>query len=143
MDFDEDLVARLTTSFRIIEPQIDEVVSIFYTRLFESAPHIRSMFPNDMGRQKKHMVNALLLVAKNVPNIENLIEPLREMGARHIDYGAQEAHFPIVRDTMVYALKQVAGYTWTPQLDADWTHALDVIAGYMIEGMREAHAQAA
>ncbi len=143
MAFDNDLINRLSTSFRIIEPQLDEVVTVFYRQLFEAAPQIRSMFPDDLGRQKKHMVNALLLVAKNVPDIENLIEPLREMGARHISYGTREEHFPIVRDTMVYALGQVAGYTWTPQLNDDWTHALDVISGYMIEGMRQAHAQAA
>ncbi len=143
MPFSEDQINRLATSFRIVEPQLDEVVAIFYTRLFEAAPHFRSMFPNDLGRQKKHMVNALLLVAKNVPNIENLADPLREMGVRHKDYGAEVAHFAIVRDTMVYALAQVAGYTWTPQLNEDWMQALDVIAGYMIEGMNGAHAQAA
>ena len=101
------------------------------------------MFPEDMDSQKTHMNGALKLVIKNITNLENLADPLREMGARHIGYGAEEAQFPVVRDVMVASLAEVAGYAWTPQLSSDWGAALDTVAGYMIEGMRGTQAKAA
>jgi len=143
MALNQAQIDRLTSSFQAVEPQLDLVVSVFYGKLFETAPAIRSMFPDDLGKQKQHMVSALMLVAKNIPNIENLAVPLREMGARHVGYGAEEAHFPVVRNTMVFALGEVAGYIWTQQIADDWSTALDAIAGYMIEGMNESKAKAA
>ena len=143
MAFTEEQIARLGSSFQLIEPRLDDVVSVFYTKLFEAAPSLRSAFPKDLAGQMGHMNAALKLVAKNITNLENLAEPLRQMGARHIGYGAEEAHFPVVRDVMVASLADVAGYAWTPQLGADWGAALDAVAGFMIEGMREAQSQAA
>ncbi len=143
MAFTDEQINRLGSSFQLIEPRLDSVVSVFYTKLFETAPALRASFPSDMSGQRGHMNAALKLVAKNITNLENLAEPLRQMGARHIEYGAQEAQFPVVRDVMVASLADVAGYAWTPQLSADWGAALDAVSSYMIEGMREAQAKAA
>ena len=143
MAFTEEQIARLGSSFQLIEPRLDDVVSVFYTKLFEAAPALRASFPKDMSGQNGHMNAALKLVAKNITNLENLAEPLRQMGARHIGYGAEEAQFPVVRDVMVESLANVAGYAWTPQLSEDWGAALDAVAGYMIEGMRDAKSKAA
>ncbi len=143
MAFTEEQINRLAASFALVEPRMDAVISTFYTKLFETAPAVRSMFPADMSGQEKHLGSALKLVAKNVANIENLAEPLREMGARHAGYGTQEAHYPVVRDTMIFALSEVAGYAWTPQLSEDWGTALNAVAGYMIEGQKQAESKAA
>jgi len=143
MAFTEEQITRLGSSFQLIEPRLDDVVSTFYTKLFDAAPALRASFPTDMSGQKSHMNAALKLVAQNIGNLENLAEPLRQMGARHIGYGAEEAQFPVVRDVMVDSLSDVAGYAWTPQLSSDWGAALDAVSAYMIEGMRGAQSKAA
>jgi hemoglobin-like flavoprotein len=143
MPFTEEQINRLGLSFQLIEPRLDDVVSVFYTKLFEAAPSLRSMFPENMGGQVSHMNTALKLVAKNITNLDSLAEPLREMGARHVGYGAEEGQFPVVRDILVESLSEIAGYAWTPQLSSDWGAALDTVAGYMIEGMRGAQSKAA
>lgn len=143
MSFTESQLERLGASFQLIEPRLDEVVTTFYAKLFEAAPSLRSMFPTDLKGQKIHMNSALKLVAKNIANLDALAEPLRDMGTRHVGYGAEEAQFPVVRDLMIASLSDVAGYAWTPQLSSDWGEALDVVAGYMIEGMQESQSKAA
>jgi hemoglobin-like flavoprotein len=143
MAFNQDQIDRLSSSFALVEPRLDDVIATFYTKLFETAPSVRELFPDDMSGQKKHLGSALKLVAQNVSDIEKLADPLRQMGARHVGYGAQEAHYPVVRDTMLFALSEVAGYAWTPQLNDDWGAALNAVAGYMIEGQQQAEAKAA
>lgn len=143
MAFNEDQINRLSLSFKIIEPRLGEVISSFYTKLFETAPQVRGLFPAEMDEQEKHLGSALKLVAQNAADIENLAGPLREMGARHAGYGTEEAHYPVVRDTMLFALAEVAGYAWTPQLNEDWGSALNAVAAYMIEGQQQAQAKAA
>ena len=134
MAFTEEQLTRLGSSYQLVEPKLDEVVADFYTRLFDAAPSVRSMFPQDMSGQQNHLASAIKLVAQNVGNIENLADPLREMGARHVGYGAQEEHYPIVRDTLVGSLAHIAGSAWNEDLTDDWTQALNAVAGYMIEG---------
>ncbi len=143
MSFSQEQIERLESSFQLIEPRIDQVVEVFYNNLFDAAPDLRAAFPKDLTAQQAHMNSALKLVAKNIGNMENLAEPLRQMGARHVGYGAQEAQFPVVRDIMVKSFGEVAGYAWTSQLASDWGSALDVVAGYMIEGMRGSESKAA
>ena len=60
------------------------------------------------------------------------------MGARHKGYGAAEAHYPVVRDTMLVSMAHVAGDLWSDQLEADWRGALDLVATVMLQGAAEA-----
>ena len=136
-------IDRIATSYVALEPALDDLVENFYQRLFTTAPDVRSMFPEDMSGQRKHLAGALRLVAQHIQNIENLAQPLREMGARHVGYGAQEAHYPVVRDTLLASMGELAGPIWTEELQQDWTDALNAIAGYMIEGANGVQQQAA
>lgn len=138
MSFSEDQIDRLASSYALLEPRLDTLVENFYDRLFTTAPGVRSMFPDDMSTQRSHLASALRLVAKNIANIDSLAEPLRAMGARHIGYGAQEAHYPVVRDTLVASMAEVADDAWTDRIGADWKAALNAVAGFMIEGAHSA-----
>lgn len=140
MALKQDQIERLGASYQLLEPRLDQLVSDFYDRLFLAAPQVRSMFPQDMSNQKQHLGGAIKLVAKHIANIDQLAQPLREMGARHVGYGAQEAHYPVVRDTLVASMAEISGYAWTQNLTNDWTAALNAVAGYMLEGA-QAHEQ--
>ena len=65
------------------------------------------------------------------------------MGARHVNYGAKPEHYPVVRDEMLGAIKDVAGPVWTPAIHAVWTDALNAVAAVMIRGAEQAQRQAA
>jgi methyl-accepting chemotaxis protein len=125
------------TTFEALAPQGEAIIEQFYSTLFAENPGVREMFPDDMTEQNKHLLGAVALVAKNAHKLDTLIPALKEMGARHVGYGAQEAHYPIVRDTMLVALGNVAGDAWTPDVKGAWEAALNAVAGAMIEGAQE------
>lgn len=133
---DHNAPARLTASFELLAPRAAHVVERFYDKLFEAAPAARALFPADMAAQKRHLATALALVVRHAANLPELAEPLREMGARHVRYGAAEAHYPIVRDVLVATLAEQAGTSWSVELTRDWRAALDAVASYMLEGAR-------
>jgi hemoglobin-like flavoprotein len=130
--------ARIRASFELLAPRSPAVVDAFYVTLFESAPAVRALFPSDLRPQKGHLLAALTLVVRHADNLPSLAAPLREMGARHLRYGAQEAHYGVVRDALLATLAQFAGSAWTAELRADWTAALNAVAGLMLEGARAA-----
>ena len=139
---DKGTIERLSWSYSLIAPKAQELIDTFYELLFAAAPSVRPLFPADMSRQKGHLLAAIWLVVKHADNFPALAEPLAQMGERHRAYGAKPEHYPVVRDTMVAALARTAGAHWTPQLAADWTGALDAVAGAMLKGAERAERRA-
>jgi nitric oxide dioxygenase len=135
---DSATVARLRSSYILIAPRAQELVDTFYDMLFAAAPAVRPLFPTDMNKQKAHLLAAVGLVVKHADALDALAEPLAQMGERHRTYGARVEHYPVVRDTMIAALAKTAGAAWTPQLAADWTSALNAVAGAMLKGAERA-----
>jgi len=82
----------LETSFDAVAPRGDELMDVFYTRLFEAAPAVRPLFPQDMRKQKTMLLGALVLLRKSLRDLEAIVPKLRELGARHVAYGAQPEH---------------------------------------------------
>jgi methyl-accepting chemotaxis protein len=136
-------VTSLRDSFNLLAPAADQLVDTFYTDLFDAAPSVRSLFPDDMAKQKKALIGALAWVVGNLTEPKAFREGLLAMGERHGGYGAESAHYPVVRDVLLGAMGKLAGDVWTRSLQADWRAALDVVAGIMIEGQARASARRA
>lgn len=127
-------VHAIRTSFEAVKPRATELIDTFYATLFREAPQVRPMFPDDMTAQKKHLLGAVSLVATKADDLASVESALLDMGERHVGYGAQPEHYPVVRDVMLSALRTIAGELWTPEFEDAWTTALNTVAGVMLEG---------
>jgi methyl-accepting chemotaxis protein len=133
----------LETSFDLIAPRGDELMDEFYSRLFAAAPAVRPLFPGDMRKQKAMLLSALVLVRKSLRDLDRIVPTLRELGARHVAYGARPEHYPVVGTALIESMAAVAGDAWKPEYEAAWSGAFGVVAGVMIEGAEAAELQAA
>jgi methyl-accepting chemotaxis protein len=135
---DSQMIERLEKTFNLLAPRGQELVDRFYANLFANNPGVRPMFPQAMTEQKKKLLASLVLVMQHIRTPEKLRGPLQEMGARHVNYGTQPDHYPIVRDALVGVMAQMAGDAWTDQYANDWNTALDLVASIMIVGAEQA-----
>ena len=134
----------LETSFDLIAPRGDELVDVFYSRLFTTAPAVVPLFAaTDLPRQKTMLLGTLVLLRKSLRNLDAIIPKLRELGARHVAYGAQPEHYPIVGEALLASLAEVAGSAWRPEYERAWEDAFVVVAGTMMEGAEAASLEAA
>jgi hemoglobin-like flavoprotein len=134
----------LETSFDLIAPRGDELVDVFYARLFTTAPAVVPLFAEtDLPQQKTLLLGTLVLLRKSLRNLDAIIPKLRELGARHVAYGAQPEHYPIVGAALLASLAEIAGSAWTPEYERAWEDAFAVVAGTMIEGAEAATLEAA
>ena len=131
---DRTAVQRLRSCFNLLAPRGPELMDRFYAHLFSQHPHLRPMFPKDMAEQKQMQLASVMLVVKNLATPERLRSPLLELGRRHMEYGAKTEHYPIVRDTLVAVIGEMAGEAWSLQLESDWKGAIDFAASIMIDG---------
>jgi hemoglobin-like flavoprotein len=68
---------------------------------------------------------------------------LRELGARHVGYGAKPEHHLVVGEVLIASLAEVAGEAWRPEHQLAWAAAFAVIADVMLSGAAEAEVDVA
>jgi hemoglobin-like flavoprotein len=125
----------LEASFDLVAPQGDALMDTFYARLFAAAPAVKPLFAGtDLRRQKAMLLSALVLLRTSLRDLDAIVPKLRELGARHVAYGAQPAHYPVVGEVLIASMAKVAGAAWHPSYARAWTAAFDVVAGAMLDG---------
>ncbi len=128
-------VDLLESSFEQIKPRATEFVASFYDNLFAAHPEAKPLFAHtDMTSQQKKLLDSLVLVISNVRNPEALTNPLRGLGARHVEYGALPEHYPMVGGALLQTFEAYLGPNWTPETKQAWVDAYQVITTVMLEG---------
>jgi hemoglobin-like flavoprotein len=129
----------LETSFDLVAPRGDELMDTFYAKLFATAPAVRPLFAaTDMKRQKAMLLAALVLLRKSLRDLDAVVPTLHQLGARHVRYGAEPAHYPVVGAVLIASMAEVAGDAWRPEYEDAWASAYSVVAGAMMEGAEAA-----
>ena len=106
-----------------------ELVETFYAQLFVAAPAVQPLFAHtDMQRQRAMLLAALVLLRKSLRDLEGVTPTLRELGARHVAYGARPEHYPVVGSVLIGAMADVAGEAWEPRYTEAWGEAFGVVA---------------
>jgi hemoglobin-like flavoprotein len=134
----------LETSFDLVAPRGDELMDVFYSQLFAAAPAVRPLFAaTDLKRQKSMLLATLVLLRKSLRDLDAIAPKLRDLGARHVAYGAQPEHYPVVGDVLIASMAEIAGPAWTPEYEHAWREAFGIVAAAMLEGAEEAKLDAA
>jgi len=110
----------------------DAAPTLFYGRLFEIAPQVRPMFPEDVREQGKKLMAALAMVVGGLTNLPSILPAASAMAKRHVDYGVEADHYPVVGEALLWTLGKGLGEAWTPELQTAWTSAYGVLSGYMV-----------
>jgi hemoglobin-like flavoprotein len=132
-------VNLLQASFLKLEPQANEFASTFYRILFNKYPRIQPLFAEtDMTQQKNKLIESLKLVMVNVHNTEALTFILKNLGARHVQYGAVLNDYPLIGDALLQALEKHLGKDWNDEVKQTWTMAYGMIADTMAAGAKAA-----
>ena len=135
-----DQVKLVQDSFAKVAPIAATAAELFYGRLFEIAPQVRAMFPDDMTEQRKKLMATLAIVVNGLNNLDTILPAASALAKRHVGYGAQAGHYPVVGEALLWTLEQGLGPAWTPQVAAAWTAAYTTLSGFMIS---EAYGQKA
>lgn len=133
-------VETLEESFDLVAPQGDELVRRFYDRLFETAPEVKPLFERvDMDGQRQALLNMLVVLRESLRDLDDIVPDLEDLGERHVDYGAQAAHYPVVGEVLIGTMAEMAGDSWKPEYTAAWQEAYGVVQGVMLAGADKAH----
>ncbi len=126
-----DQIKLVKHSFAQVAPIADQAADLFYDRLFESAPGVRPLFPDDMAEQKKKLMQMLATAVANLDRVEEILPALEDLGRRHVDYGTRPEHYDTVGEALIWTLGQGLGEAFTPAVEEAWVQTYGTIAQVM------------
>ncbi len=126
-------IELVQTSFRKVVPIAGTAADLFYDRLFETAPEVRAMFPQDMKEQKAKLMAMLGTAVSNLHKLDEILPAVKALGERHKGYGVTAAHYAPVGAALLWTLEKGLGPDFTPEVKAAWTETYTALAGVMTQ----------
>ncbi len=126
-----DQVTMVQESFKKVVPIAGTAADLFYDRLFEIAPEVRSLFPDDLAEQKKKLIAMLATAVTNLHQVETIVPAVQELGKRHVAYGVTPQMYEPVGAALLWTLEKGLGDGFTPPVKAAWTETYMTLAGVM------------
>jgi len=130
------------SSFAKVAAIADIAAELFYKRLFELDPSVRSMFAADMTEQRKKLMASLGMVVGNLRNLERIVPGVKAMAVRHSGYGVRNYHYAVVGEALIDTLGKGLGPDFTDDVREAWLAAYTVLANTMKAAAEEAEVAA-
>src|SRR6185503_5532834 len=124
-------ITLVQDTFAVIAPIADDAAALFYRRLFEIDPSLKSMFKEDMTEQRRKLMQMLTAAVKGLPRLDRLVPVVEDLGRRHASYGVLDAHYETVGAALIWTLEKGLGNAFTPAVKEAWTCVYGVLASTM------------
>jgi hemoglobin-like flavoprotein len=128
-----EAVSAIKASYAAVTAKPRQLAARFYDELFAAAPKLRPLFPDDLLVLQGHFEAALALVVRNLDEMSALREPLRDLGAQHVHWGARPEDYVTAREALVAAIGSLSS-SWEDSLEKHWRGAITAILVPMLEG---------
>ena len=135
-------ILLVTESFDKIAPRADEAAALFYGRLFEIDPALRSLFKGDLGEQGAKLMQMIGVAVKGLGRLDEIDPAVRSLGARHAGYGVEDSHYETVGSALLWTLGQGLGPDFNRETEVAWAAAYTLLAETMKDAARTAAAAA-
>jgi len=124
--------------FELMQDNVGDIVSDFYTTLFSDYPEVKSLFAgSDIKEQERKLAGAIGLLVNNINDVDKLVSVLSGLGKSHQKYGATEEHYVAVANTLLTVIKQHIGRKWTKKIAENWEIVLTKSAEVMLGAYEE------
>ena len=135
--------AAIARTWRLVLPIAETAADLFYRRLFELDPSLRTLFPSDMTAQKRKLMQSLHFVirgldwpesawAETVDEKDDVVLVVLALGRRHRQlYRVEDRHYDVVGAALMWTLEQGLGEAFTTEVRDAWKKAYRLLATLM------------
>ena len=128
------------SSWEKVIPISETAAELFYGKLFELEPGVRSMFKGDMKEQGRKLMAMLNIAVNALDKLEIIVPILQQMGKRHVAYGVEDEHYDIVGEALIWTLAAGLKDDFTEDTKAAWIDVYTLVADTMKSAAAEAAA---
>jgi hemoglobin-like flavoprotein len=128
------------SSWEKVLPISDQAAELFYGRLFELDPELKSLFKGDMEEQGRKLMRMISTAVAALERLEAIVPAVQQLGVRHVGYGVRDEHYDTVGAALLWTLQQGLGEGFTAEVKQAWTSVYGVLADTMKSAAAEAAA---
>ena len=122
------------STFEKVRPISTAAAGMFYGRLFEIAPQVRPLFPEDLAEQKRKLMGMLATAVTNLHQVEKIVPAMQDLGRCHAGYGVTDAHYAPVGEALIWTLDQGLGEAFRPETRKAWLRVYQLVSQTMLLG---------
>ncbi|WP_020649738.1 globin family protein [Solimonas variicoloris] len=127
-------ITLVQTSWAQVVPIRTQAAALFYGRLFQLDPSLRALFRAPIAEQGERLMNMIDIAVRGLGRLDSLLPAVQALGARHLDYGVQTAHYDTVGEALLWTLEQGLGPAFDADTRAAWTAVYGALAAAMQAG---------
>lgn len=133
----ENQIELVSNSWDKVIPIAETAADLFYNRLFELDPSLKSLFKGDMKQQGEKLMNMITVAVKALNRLDDVVPAIQNMGRRHVGYKVEPEHYDTVGAALLWTLGQGLGDDFTPEVKEAWTVVYGILATTMIDAANE------
>lgn len=126
-----DDIKLIQVSWAKVKPISETAAELFYGKLFELDPEVKSMFKGNMTEQGRKLMAILNTAVNALNNVEAIVPALQVMGRRHVDYGVKDEDYDTVGEALVWALSEGLKGDFTEDTKTAWIAVYTLVADTM------------
>lgn len=131
-------IALVKSTWTSVEAISDTAAELFYGRLFELDPKLKSLFKGDMKEQGKKLMQMIGVAVANLHQLDQVMVAVQELGRRHVGYRVKDDDYDTVAASLLWTLEKGLGEAWNDDVQAAWTETYVALATVMKDAAAEA-----
>jgi hemoglobin-like flavoprotein len=128
---DSTTVALVKESFGWAAPISEDAAAIFYARLFEMNPELKSLFKSDMKEQGRKLMATIAVVVNSLERLSDVLPAVQALAVRHAGYGVRSQDYDAVGNALIWTLETGLGERFTDRHKAAWAEVYTNLADIM------------
>jgi hemoglobin-like flavoprotein len=138
MSLTSEEIKLVQDSWAKVVPIAETAADLFYGKLFELDPNLKSLFTTDIKAQGQKLMTMIGTAVNGLNNLEAIVPAVQELGVRHVEYGVKKEHYGTVAEALLWTLGQGLGDDFTDEVKAAWTKVYTILADVMTEAAGKA-----
>jgi hemoglobin-like flavoprotein len=126
-------IELVTNSWNKVIPIAETAAEIFYKRLFELDPSLKTLFNGDMKQQGDKLMSMITIAVKALNRLDDVVPAIQQMGRRHVNYNVEPEHYNTVGAALLWTLGQSLGDGFTAEVEEAWTVVYGILSTTMID----------
>lgn len=115
-----------------LREDFDAHSTYFYDALFRHAPHLRSMFRDDLTGQGMKFMTTLDLIVHKLEDEEALASQYIGLGQTHKSLGIKVEDFAPMEEALIDTMRNALGADFTSELEHAWRKAYTIVSTNMM-----------
>lgn len=136
MRLDPSEVGLVKQTFAMVCCVVTNASKLFYERLFELAPELRSQFPGDLRSHGFKFMATLKFLVDGLENPAFTSSTSTSLGSPQALLGVDEEYYQVYGEALLWMLQRTLGRSFTSEVRSAWVDAYAVWTGQTNEPVR-------